>query len=265
MTNDITQLDDEIRTKYAKGIAKTEEQNKNEGELKEEIKKELFGSFGGIIGVFGSFSYVYSGDVVSEDIIDYIATQLCKKNKDFIVITGRAHYIYDAVTRKVVRERPLQDTLQQFVEQNHINWIHYSTILASVCNYATFIVAPAIRSTSLIEETEFCKNIFKHNILGVFVYFVENQDEEDHLECGCYQLDKFDIDDTGQKFYLCKKNLKGEKDAVNCINNGTLHKINYASLKTLIDTVFTYLVITKRWENVPDIFQGIKSSLLETG
>lgn len=245
----MTEITAEIRKKYLSDLEKTRLQDQNVLDIKKEVKEDLHSRFSCVIGVFGSFKYQYSEGITGEEAIDYTANQVAHLNPDTIVLTGKAHYVFH--NGELIKEKHLQSTLQDFIDERHITSYGYSKILASVCSYAIFFVTPAIRSTSMIEEHEFCGNGFEHNIFGLGAYILENENDENKILCECFDIEHNQNDAVS--FYHCKKIVKGE---THC--EGTFHQINFAGLQEFTQREFFRLIATKKIGSVPQIFQALK-------
>ena len=92
----------ETQERYDESLSIVEKEAKNVLEIKHQMKDELFPHFKGIIGVFGSYKYVYSNEKLGTEIIDYMASELAKKNPGFLVHYWllRIHSTQDIETAK---------------------------------------------------------------------------------------------------------------------------------------------------------------------
>jgi len=243
----------ETQERYDESLSIIEKEAKNVLEIKHQMKDELFPHFKGIIGVFGSYRYVYSNGKLGSELIDYMAIELAKRNPGFLIITGNMHYFCHKMNNEIEKNRFIQDTLQEFIDNGHISSYGYSEVLSTICNYGLFLMAPSIRSTSLIEEINFCHNFFRNNILGLGVYILEKEDDEDNIKCDCFLISKMNNTDN-QCYYVCTKIVKPEVRG--CV--GTFHDINHAAIEMFVRRDFTVLLATSNLESVPNIFQELK-------
>jgi len=248
-------LPPEVVKKYEDDIKKFEKQEENVEDLQKQLKEELISNVRNIIGVFGSYTYTYPDGRNGEEVIDYIANKASRKNPSFLVVTGKSWYIYKESTDEFIKESTLQNCLQEFIDKGYINDFGYCRILASICNFAVFIINPETRSTSEYEEHEFFRNFFERNILGIGVLILKPETTEESILCGCFDIEKNSI--SGNDYYHCMKIIKGE--IPNC--PGSFHKTTFASLKQYVEREFLRMVATRNWELIPDIFDAFKSKI----
>lgn len=252
MDNKSLDLPSHIQEKYQKNLMRVKNQKENMQKIKHEIKDEICKYFNCRIGVFGDYKYIYPDGKVGEDVIGFAANQLAKDHKGCFVITGKSTYFYSNEKGEVVTEKTLNVVLQDAVNDRSITDTQYSRILASICNFAIFIITLS-RSASMYEEEEFCDNGFDHNILGIGFYIIETDEAEKKIKCECFDIkDIYNIPD--KPYYLCKKVIKSE---VKC--EGSLHNVKYAPISMFINNKFARLIATKYWESIPHIFKEFMS------
>jgi len=92
--NSFLGIPSETSKKYQDDITLILKQEDNVQDIKKQIKEELSPNFKTIIGVFGSYNYIYPNEKTGDDVIDYTANKISKQNPDSLVITGKYHYIH---------------------------------------------------------------------------------------------------------------------------------------------------------------------------
>lgn len=241
------EISPEMRQRY-NDLLRIKKQREITHQLKNEYKKILSDVFGTkIIGVFGDYKYQY-GEINGDTVIQVIAAKIAEDNLGYLVITGRYHYVIE--NGKVLKDDSLNIEFQKAIDAGFIDNKQYSRILASVCNYAIFLIT-MLRSTYQIEEDEFFNSEFTDKIFGVGICIIDKDDKGAIIDCGCFDIkpikDAVDV-------YCCTKIVRDyEKEC-----KGFFHQRSHALIELYITNSFSELIATEDWKSIPNVFKLLK-------
>lgn len=242
---------EETRKLYKKRMQHKEQRN-NMRKIKLLVREALADKFDKkVIGVFGDYTYPY-GELIGYDVIDYIAAAVAKNYPEHIVITGEYNYVYHLESDKLIKDAGLNAVLDDEVRNDNISNNHYVRILSSSCHFAIFLITRS-RTTSILEEAEFLEDEFEDKILGVGVCIIDDDESDNKVDCGCFEVSKVNHKDN-TCYFIFQKIVKGETSC-----EGFFHPRKYGLTEPFITKHFTKLVATRYWKIIPDIFKGLNT------